>query len=93
MSKVIITSTVATDFGTGDRLIETLHTIESVRKRLDAEIILLDSSVHDWDEKPVREAVDTFMRVNDTHVHNIIDSGYGMPFIKSATEVYLMQIG
>lgn len=92
MSKFIITSTVATDFGTGDRLNETLHTIASIRKRLDAEIILVDSSVHDWDENPVREAVDTFMRVNGSHVLNIIESGYGMPFVKSATEVYLTQI-
>lgn len=91
-SKFIITSTVATDFGTGDRLAETLSTIESIRKRLDTKIYLLDSSVADWDEKPVREAVDVFTRVSDTHVQNIIESGYGMPFIKSATEVYLMQI-
>lgn len=88
----VITSTVSTLFGTGDRLAETLSTIESVRKRVDAKIYLLDSSVQDWDEKPVREAVDVFTRVSDTQVQNIIESGYGMPFIKSATEVYLMQI-
>jgi hypothetical protein len=91
-NKFIITSTVATDFGTGDRLHETLMTIQSIRKRLDAKIYLIDSSVHDWDENPVREAVDTFLRVSDTHTRNIIESGYGMPFVKSATEVYLMQI-
>lgn len=92
MSKFIVTSTIATDYGQGDRLAETLQTIESIRKRVDAEIILLDSSVQDWDETPVRDAVDLFVRVNDTHVHNIIESGYGMPFIKSATEVYMTQI-
>jgi len=91
-SKFIITSTVATDFGTGDRLEETLGTIESIRKRLDAKIYLIDSSVADWNEKPVKEAVDVFLRVSDSNTKNIIESGYGMPFIKSATEVYLMQI-
>ena len=91
-SKFIITSTVATDFGTGDRLAETLGTIESIRKRLDAKIYLIDSSVADWDEKPVKEAVDVFLRVSDANTKNIIESGYGMPFVKSATEVYLMQI-
>lgn len=91
-SKFIITSTVATGFGTGDRLAETLSTIESIRKRVDAKIYLLDSSVADWDEKPVKEAVDVFTRVSDANVQNIIESGYGMPFVKSATEVYLTQI-
>lgn len=92
MSNFIVTSTIATDYGVGDRLGETLLTIESIRKRIDAEIILVDSSVQDWDEKPVREAVDTFIRVRDTKVRNIIESGYGMPFIKSATETYMTQI-
>lgn len=91
-NKVLITSTVATNFGTGDRLAETLSTIESVRKRLDAKIYLLDSSVLEWDKKPVQDAVDVFLPVCDTHIYNIIESGFGMPFVKSATEVYLTQI-
>jgi hypothetical protein len=91
-SVFIVTSTVATDYGTGDRLAETLQTIESIRNRVDARIILIDSSVLPWDEKPVREAVDTFLRVNDGYVQNIINTNYGLPFIKSATEVYLTQI-
>jgi hypothetical protein len=92
VSKFIVTSTIATDYGIGDRLGETLLTIESIRKRIDAQIILIDSSVHDWDESPVREAVDTFIRLQDTKVRNIIESGYGMPYIKSATESYMMQV-
>lgn len=91
-NKFIITSTVATDFGTGHRLKETLRTIESIRKRTDAKIYLLDSSIADWDEKPVKEAVDVFMRVCDNSTLNIVESGHGMPFVKSATEVYLMQV-
>lgn len=92
MSKFIVTSAVATDYGRGDRLAETLKTIDSIRERIDAEIILLDSSVHDWDEQPVKDAVDKFLRVNDAYVKGIIDTGHGMAFIKSATEVYLTQI-
>lgn len=91
-NKFIITSAIATDYGIGDRLNETLKTIESIRKRSDAKIYLVDGSVHDWDEKPVREAVDTFLRVSDCHTRNIVESGYGMPFVKSATEIYLMQV-
>lgn len=91
-SKFIITSAIATDFGTGDRLTETLHTIASIRKRLDTKIYLIDGSVHDFDTKPLEDAVDTFLRVSDNHTKNIVESGHGMPFVKSATEVYLMQI-
>ena len=92
MSKVIVTSTVATKYGIGDRVAETLSTIESIRKRLDAEIILIDSSIADWDEKPVRDAVDVFTRVRNQKVCNILESGYGMSFVKSATEVELTQV-
>ena len=91
-NKFIVTSAICTPYGIGDRLSETLGTIESIRKRIDAEIILVDGSVQDWDEKPVREAVDKFLRVSDSKTRNIIESGYGMGFVKSATEVHLMQV-
>ena len=92
MNKVIVTSTIATDCGIGDRLSETLQTIESVRKHLDAEIYFIDSSITDWDEKPIRDAVDVFTRVRSHKVYNIVESGYGMSFVKSATEVELTQV-
>ena len=88
----IVTSTVATKYGTGDRLSETLGTIESIRKRSDAKIMLLDSSVTPWDEIPVRDAVDTFLRINDEYVRNLSESPHGRGFIKSATECYLMRV-
>ena len=91
-NKFIITSAIATDYGTGDRLTETLQTIASIRKRLDAKIYLIDGSAHDFDTKPLEDAVDVFQRVYGSHTKNILESGYGMPFIKSATEVYLMQV-
>ena len=92
MNKVIVTSTIATNYGIGDRLNETLRTIESVRKHLDAEIYFIDSSIPDWDENPVRDVVDVFARVRDNKVRNILESGYGMSFVKSATEVHLTQV-
>lgn len=92
MNKVIVTSTIATKYGTGDRVAETLSTIESIRRRLDAEIILVDSSIPDWYEKPVKEVVDVFLRVRDSKVERIAESGYGMSYVKSATELYLMQV-
>lgn len=92
MNKFIVTSAIGTPYGIGNRLAETLGTIESIRKRIDAEIILVDGSVQDWDENPVREAVDSFVRVCDNKTKNIIESGYGMAFVKSATEVHLTQV-
>lgn len=91
-NKVIITSAIATEFGSGNRMAETLRTIESVRKAIDAEIYLLDGSIQDFNKKPLDDAVDVFIRVYDNHTLNIVETGYGMPFVKSATEVYLMQI-
>lgn len=87
----LVTSAIATPFGTGDRLTETLSTVESIRKRIDAEIWLLDSSTMPFDKKPVEEAVDRFITYQDTTTLNIVESGYGMNFVKSATECYMMR--
>ena len=87
----IISSAVATNFGTGDRLAETIRTINSIRKAIDAEIWLMDASPLPWDETAVKPLVDRLCPIWDATCHNIVESGYGMGFVKSATECHLMR--
>jgi hypothetical protein len=87
----LVTSAVATEFGNGDRLTETIGTLESIRKAIDAKIWLLDASPLPWDTKPVEGIVDRFLPIFDVTCQNIVESGYGMSFVKSATECHLMR--
>jgi hypothetical protein len=87
----IVTSAIATDFGTGDRLSETIQTIESIRRRIKADIWLVDASPHPFDKSGVESLVDRFMPIFDATCQNILEAKHGMPFVKSATECHLMR--
>jgi hypothetical protein len=87
----IITSAIATDFGTGDRLSETIKTIESIRQRIKADIWLIDASPHPFDKSGVESLVDRFMPIFDATCQNILEAKHGMGFVKSATECHLMR--